>query len=191
MMTTQDQALIPRLLIKKGNLVSHNMIAVLFGIALLSLLAQVSIPLPFTPVPITGQTFGVALTALLWGRKRAVACVVGYLGLGAAGVPVFAAGSFGLAWGPTLGYLIGMLIASFAMGTLADRGWTKTFFRSWLAAFSGSLITFACGLLVLSFFVPREALLMAGLLPFIPGDIVKTLLASGLAYKSSSLPDRL
>lgn len=181
---TAHQALIPSYLAIRGNKLQDNIICILSGILGLSLLAQVAVPLPWTPVPITGQTFGVALTALLWGRSRGTGVVFGYLLLGAAGLPVFAAGRSGLVVGPTLGYLIGMCLAAFVMGGLADRGWTKKFWSTYLAAFFGSLVTFACGLFVLSFFVPSDKLVSAGLLPFVPGDIIKTFLASMIVYQS-------
>lgn len=165
--------------------VRDNVLTIFAGVMVLGLLARVSIPLGFTPVPITGQTLGVALIALLWGRARGVTCVAAYLVLGAVGAPLFAFGQSGLSFGPTAGYLIGMLVASVAMGTLADRGWTKTFLRTWAAAFLGSVITFSFGVLVLSYFIPADKLLMAGVLPFLPGDFVKTLLACWIVSTAS------
>ncbi len=185
-----SMAVVPSILagsqnLETGKKIRDNALAIFAGVILLALTAQISIPLSFTPVPITGQTFGVALIALLWGRTRGVAAVATYLALGAFGVPLFALGKTGLALGPTTGYLVGMLLASIVMGTFADRGWTKTFARTWLAAFIGSVITFTCGVVVLSMFLPREALLMAGVLPFIPGDIIKTLLATTIVSQTS------
>ncbi len=173
-----SSAVIPGLISRNGGRLRDNVLLVAGGVGALALLAQITIPLTFTPVPITGQTFGVALIALLFGRMRAVAIVATYLALGAAGAPFFAVTKTAAGFGPTSGYLIGMLAASFVMGTLANRGWTKTFPRAWMAALMGSAVTFTCGLIVLSFFVPKEALLMAGLLPFLPGDLVKTSLAA-------------
>ena len=180
----QQQAFLPRLLSEKQSHWAYNIASVALGVTIIALLAQVSIPLPFTPVPITGQTFGVAMIALLWGWKRAVATTVSYLVVGALGMPVFAMGKAGLAIGPTAGYLFGMVIASAWMGFLADRGWTKTFFKSWLAATSGSVIVFACGLSILSFFIPEGTLLAAGLFPFIPGDVMKTFIVANLVNQA-------
>ncbi|MFN8943975.1 MAG: biotin transporter BioY [Pseudobdellovibrionaceae bacterium] len=178
----RTQAVLPRILSQQASLKQSewimNVVTVGLGVSIIALLAQVSISLPFTPVPITGQTFGVALISLLWGWKRAVVTTLAYLTLGAAGLPIFALGKTGLMMGPTLGYLVGMVIASLWMGFLADRGWTKSFLKSWIAATSGSVIVFTFGLFVLSFFVPASGLLMAGLFPFIPGDIIKTLLVA-------------
>ena len=160
---------------------TKSVLAVCAGILFISVMARVAIPLPFSPVPLTGQTFGVALTALLLGRKRAVATLLGYLGLGAAGFPVFAGGNFGISLAPTLGYLIGMLAASWVIGGLADRGYSRTFKQAWFACFLGSLCIFGFGLSGLLFFVPKSHLLMAGLIPFIPGDLIKTTLAASVA----------
>lgn len=163
----------------------ENVVSLILGLAVLAVCARITVPLGFTPVPITGQTFGVALIALLWGRTRGVSIVATYLALGFVGVPVLATAG---ALGATSGYLIGMFFAAVAMGTLADLGWTKSWKLTWLAAFIGSVITFTCGLIVLSSFVPGDALLSAGLWPFIPGDIVKTLtvatLVSGVAKRA-------
>lgn len=184
---TTTSAFIPELILKKGNTLVHNLTAIASGTFLLCLLAQISILLPFTPVPITGQTFGVALIALLWGKSRGVACVASYLALGSMGLPVFAAASSGLTFGPTFGYLAGMFIASFVMGSLSDLGWTKTFAKTWLAAFIGSVITFSCGVFVLSFFIPSNSLLAAGVLPFVPGDIIKTFIVCLIVTSTSKM----
>lgn len=177
-----SQAVIPTLISKSSNKVLANIFAVVGGVLLLSLLAQVAIPLPWTPVPITGQTFGVSLVSLLWGWKRGGTVLLSYLALGASGVSVFAMGTAGLAMGPTIGYLVGMFLASVAVGTLADRGFTKTYFKSLLAAYVGSFIIFTCGVIGLSFFLPTEALLISGVLPFLPGDLIKNVIAAGLAF---------
>jgi biotin transport system substrate-specific component len=74
-----------------------------------------------------------------------------------------------------------MMAASIAMGSLADRGWTTSFAGAWLAAFIGSVITFSFGVFVLSFFLPHQTLFAAGVLPFLPGDAIKTLIAATVA----------
>ena len=130
-----SQALIPQTLIKFENKVIAEIIAFAAGVSLISLLAQVAITLPWTPVPITGQTLGVALVALSWGRQRAISIMLGYLSFGALGLPIFALGKSGLSIGPTLGYLVGMLISSYVVGALSDRGYTTSFKKSLMAAF--------------------------------------------------------
>lgn len=182
----REQALIPRLIVLKGNSLSQNIMAVVGGIAMLSWLAQISIALPFTPVPITGQTFGVTLLALSLGKKRGLAAVVGYLMLGCMGLPVFALGHSGFG-GPTSGYLIGMLVGSYVMGFLADQGWTKSFSKSLAAAYLGSLFVFGFGALGLSFFIPKQELLVAGVYPFLIGDFLKNTLSAALAANSNKI----
>jgi biotin transport system substrate-specific component len=169
-----------------SNVLLQNSIITLGGAALLAILSQIAIPLPFTPVPITGQTLGVALLALTLGRSKGLSAVVLYLLAGAAGLPVFAQAQSGLVFGPTIGYLIGMLLATVVMGSLADSGWTLSFKRTLAAAFMGTGLTLVIGVVGLSFFLPAKTLLIAGVLPFLPGAIIKDTLAATLAYKARS-----
>lgn len=158
-------------------------VIIFLGVAWMALLSQVKIALPWTPVPITGQTFGVAVMALMFGARLSFVSYAAYLTAGFVGLPVFAGLGSGLMWGPTMGYLVGMLLASVVMGRLADKGWGRSFGKALLACYMGSFITFAAGLFVLSFFVPQQALLIAGLLPFLPGDLIKNLTAAALVSR--------
>lgn len=181
----RSQALIPRILTEKNGSWFLELAAGAAGVALMTALAQIAVPLPWTPVPVTGQTLGVALIGLSWGRNRAFAILLTYLLLGALGLPFFALKG-GFLLGPTFGYLVGMLLASFAVGWLADRGWTaRGFWPALGAAYVGSAITFACGLWGLSFFVPADKLLMAGLIPFLPGDLIKNSIAALIASRAA------
>lgn len=175
-----SQALVPGLLqsVKAQNVRGAEVLGLFVGVALISLLAQIAIPLPWTPVPITGQTLGVSLVALSWGARRAALVLLVYVLLGSLGAPIFALGKSGFMWGPTSGYLVGMVIASGAMGWLADRGMTHGFWSSLAAAYAGSFLTLGLGVWVLSYFVPSENLLLAGLWPFLPGDLIKNTLAA-------------
>jgi len=170
-------------------------IPILMGFNLLLVAsAYVSITLPFSPVPITGQTFGVLLIAMALGRVRATAIVAAYLMEGAAGLPVFAGGAFGAQHlvGPTGGYLIGFLAAAFIVGSMADKGWDRSYFRSIIAMTVGHAIIFASGLVWLAPFMPSEGLLAAGLTPFLLGTAIKTGLASfclPTAWKAISRDD--
>lgn len=151
----------------------------LTSVLLMGALAQVRIPLSWTPVPVTGQTLGVALVAMLFGARMGASILGLYLTMGFVGLPLFALKAPGTPFfGPTLGYLLGMFVASMVMGYLADKGFTKTFKGAFLTAICGSLCTFALGLTVLSYFVPNSMLLAAGLLPFIPGDFIKNTVAA-------------
>lgn len=142
--------------------------------------AYIAVPLPFSPVPITGQTFGVLLVAMALGRVRGTGVVLAYLAEGAAGLPVFAGGAAGpqVLFGPTGGYLAGFVAAAFVVGAMAEHGWDRTIFRSIVAMTIGDVVIFTFGLAQLSFFVPVATLLAMGLTPFIPGMIVKIALAA-------------
>lgn len=142
--------------------------------------AYVSISLPFSPVPITGQTFGVLLVAMALGRVRGTAVVTAYLVEGLIGLPVFAEGKAGLPilLGPTGGYLLGFVVAAALVGMLADRGWDKNLKLSLAAMLLGTAVIFIAGLSWLSRFVPAEMLLTSGLTPFLPGAALKLALAS-------------
>jgi len=142
--------------------------------------AYLSINLPFSLVPITGQTFGVLLVAMALGRMRGTAVVLAYLAEGAAGLPVFAGGKAGVAalMGPTGGYLLGFLAAAWIVGLLADRGWDRGYVKSILAMTLGTAVIFLCGLTQLALFVPGETLLPMGLYPFLPGAVIKIAAAS-------------
>ena len=147
---------------------------------LIALAAQFQILLPFSPVPVTAQTFVVLLLGALFGSRRGPATVVAYLTLGAVGVPVFAGGAAGFARfvGPTAGYLVGFVVAAFAVGSLSERGWDR---RPWTTAASmiiGNVIIYATGSLWLSRFVGFEAVLVTGVLPFLLGDALKIALAT-------------
>jgi len=142
--------------------------------------AYLSINLPFSPVPITGQTFGVMLIAMALGRVRAVGVMTAYLLEGISGLPVFAGGAagFGVLAGPTGGYLLGFLAAAYLVGGLADKGWDKSYLKSILAMILGHAVIFAFGLAGLAMFVPKDAVLTLGLYPFLSGTAVKIALAA-------------
>ena len=155
---------------------------VLGGSLLIGLAAQLQILLPFSPVPITAQTFAVLLIAALFGSKRGLATVITYLMYGAIGLPVFAGGTFGIMRlvGPTAGYLAGFLAAAYVVGSLSERGWDR---KPWTAAASmiiGNVIIYAVGIIWLSRFVGWESVLRTGFLPFLPGDAFKIVLATAL-----------
>lgn len=145
--------------------------------------AQVSIPLPFTPVPITGQTFGVLLVGMLLGSRRGALSLLLYLLEGASGLPVFAGGVGSLARliGPTAGYLWSYPIAAFLVGRLTERGWDRSPLRTTLAMLLGGSLILGMGTLWLSQFTGdlRSAFAL-GCAPFLPGDLVKSALAAAL-----------
>jgi len=151
---------------------------VLSASAFIAVSAHLTVRLPFSPVPVTGQTFAVLLTGALLGRQRGAAAVLAYLAEGLAGLPVFAGGMSGLAYllGPTGGYLLGFVGAAYLTGALAERGWDRQPLTTALAMVLGNLALYAPGLLWLSRFVGERALAL-GLWPFLPGDLAKLVLA--------------
>lgn len=158
----------------------YDAILVVAGSCFIALLAQVAIPLPFSPVPITGQTFAVLLVGALLGSVRGGLGTLLYLLEGVAGIPVFAGGTAGLARlaGPTGGYLMGFVVAAFVVGFLAQRGWDRRVWSAALAMLVGNVIIYAFGLPQLAHFVGGEKVFSLGLLPFIPGDLFKLSLAA-------------
>ncbi len=156
------------------------------GTVLLVALAQVVIPI--VPVPITGQSLGVLLVAAALGWQRGTASVLAYLLLGAAGAPVFAAGVGPAAFiGPTGGYLLSFIPAAMAVGWLAERGLDRSLPGAWFTFFVGHAIIFGIGVSFLAFQLGWPTAVESGLMPFIPGALIKTLVATGLLPLAWSL----
>jgi biotin transport system substrate-specific component len=160
----------------------YDVLLVLAGSALIALSAQVAVPLPFSPVPVTGQTFAVLLVGAALGRTRGSAAVLAYLAEGAAGLPVFAGGLAGPAvlLGPTGGYLFGFLPAAWICGALAERGWDRRLLTTLAAMAAGDLAIFAVGVPWLARFVGAENALAFGVAPFLIGNLSKIVLAAGI-----------
>jgi biotin transport system substrate-specific component len=162
--------------------------AVLFVTILTAVAAQISVPLPFTPVPFTFQPMVVLIGAAALGARLGAASQVLYLALGLAGLPVFAASPVlaqGAArlLGPTGGYLMSYPLAAFVAGVLAERGFDRRYLTAVLAMACGLVVIFAGGVFWLAAFVQARGLsaaLAAGFYPFIVADFVKLLLAAGV-----------
>ena len=160
--------------------------AVLFVTVLTVVAAQISIPLPFTPVPFTLQPMVVLLGGAALGSRLGMSSQILYLAIGLAGLPVFAASpvlpqGFGRLLGPTGGYLMSYPIAAFAAGYLAERGFDRRYLTSVLAMGAGLAIIFTCGVAWMAFGTPNvglSAAIATGLVPFIPADIVKIFAAA-------------
>lgn len=156
------------------------------GSLLIAGLAQVAVLLPFTPVPVTGQTLGVLLVGAALGTGLGAITLCLYLVEGAIGLPFFAQGSSGLALlgasSATGGYLWGFLAASALVGWLARRGWDRDLRGAIGAMFLGEVVIYAAGVpwLMAAIHVPLEKGLELGLYPFVVGDALKLLLAAVL-----------
>jgi biotin transport system substrate-specific component len=163
--------------------------AVLFVTVLTAIAAQISIPLPFTPVPFTFQPMVVLVGAAALGSRLGMFSQIVYLGLGMAGLPVFAAspalpqGAARLL-GPTGGYLMAYPLAAFVAGWLAERGFDRRYLTAFLAMMCGLAVVFAGGLLWLAFFAHPamgvSGAVRAGFTPFITADLLKLLAAAGI-----------
>jgi len=155
---------------------------ILTGSVVMIACAYLSFPLPFSPVPVSSQTFGVLLIGALLGSRRGALAQLAYLSQGIAGLPVFAGGKFGLAHllGPTGGYLIGFVVGAFVIGWLAERGFDQHFKRAVQAMIVADVAIFSVGLAWLAYFVGGDRVLAAGLWPFLPGEIFKIALAATL-----------
>ena len=151
----------------------RDMLLIVGGTFLIALCTRLEIPVYL--VPITGQTFGIFLIAALLGSRRGVLSVMGYLSLGAMGLPVFAGYATGLTAfvGPTAGYIVGFVFAAFTVGSLCERGWDRSVSTTILAMLAGSLSIYIPGVIWLSRFIGWDRVIDAGVLPFIIGDTAK------------------
>lgn len=153
----------------------RDFLLVLMGSILLSLCAPLSIPLPFTPVPITVASHLCLILGAVLGKNRGALAVVAYLIQGAIGLPVFAGGAAGLArfFGPTGGYLLGSVVAAYATGYLIEKAREKSGAKIFLSLTVGNGILYLFGIPHLSLFVGFKSALLLGLVPFILGDTLK------------------
>jgi len=167
---------------------AYRAAAVVFVTVLTVVAAQISIPLPFTPVPFTLQPMVVLLGGAALGARLGMMSQILYLAIGLAGLPVFAASpalpqGFARLVGPTGGYLMSYPFAAFLTGLLAQRGFDRRYATSLLAMAAGLAMIFACGVAWLAFGLPHAGLsnaLRAGLVPFIVADLLKVVLAAAV-----------
>lgn len=137
-------------------------------------MARLIIDLPFTPVPITGQTFAVLLTGALLGSRLGVAAMLAYTAEGSLGLPVFAPQTSPASYG----YIVGFIAAALIVGWFADRGWTRDLPLTIVAMLAGEVAIYFFGLLWLAHFVPADKVLDFGLYPFLLGDAIKLVAAA-------------
>lgn len=164
---------------------AHNLLLVVAGSLFVALCAQVSLPLAFSPVPVTGQTFAVLLLGATFGAHRSAAALALYLAEGALGLPVFApGGALGLArlLGPTGGYLLAFPAAAFVAGWLLERIMRRAWWSWLVAVLAAEALIFGAGVWWLRGVTqtnwPQAAQL--GLVPFLPGEILKVALLAAV-----------
>ena len=182
------ESALPRVLTRTGA-------TVVLGTALTALAAQVVVPIPGSPVPVTGQTFAVLLTAAALGPARGLASQVLYLALGAAGLPVFTQGAHGVQalFGATGGYLVGFLLASLIVGAGSRRGTDRSMLRELAVLALASAAIYACGVTWLAIVTGMglATAVAVGVAPFLVGDAFKAVLASSLLPAAWKLVTRL
>jgi biotin transport system substrate-specific component len=163
-----------------------NAVLVVSGVLGLAALAQIALPVPGSPVPVTGQTLGVLILGTAYGSTLGVTTFALYILVGIAGAPVFANSGHGLdrIAGPTGGYLVGMLIATFVLGQLARFRLDQKFLTALPSMLIGTVTTFTFGLVWLQQYTGKSWswTFDAGLTPFIFGEMLK------IAIAGTSLP---
>lgn len=174
--------LVPIRVSERLNARARHLALILLGTLVITLSAQVSIAVPGSPVPVTGQTFGVLLAAGALGFRRGVASTLLYMLLGMVGLPVFAGGEHGvqIVFGASGGYLVGFVVAALAVGGLAELGWDRNLRGAVGAMLIGSVLIYAVGLPWLAFVAKLDlaTTLQEGLYPFLVGDALKLVLAA-------------
>lgn len=173
----------------RGSGRARDLVLVLGFGTLVAAFARIAVPLPFTPVPVTGQTLGVLLAGVLLGGRRGALAMLVYLAEGLAGLPVFAGGTS--AWspsgagvpvilGPSAGYLFAFPVAALCAGALAERGWDRRFAWAAAAMAAGQILVYALGAAWLAGYVGAERAVPLGVVPFLVGDALKILLAAAV-----------
>jgi len=160
---------------------ARQLVLIAGGAAFVGLAAQIAIPLPFTPVPLTLQTFAVLLTGAALGSLRGVLAMALYAVAGVVGIPWFAQGSSGYA-APSFGYILGFIAAAFIVGRIAEGGATRTPLRTAGLMVVGNLVIYAIGVtwLKLALGVDVATAIALGATPFLIGDAIKIAAAAGL-----------
>jgi len=158
---------------------AYDVALILAGSVLIAISARLAVWVPFSPVPVTGQTFAVLMIGALFGARRGGLTVLAYVTEGLVGLPVFAGGTGTIAWliGPTGGYLLGFIAAAVLVGYLAQRGWDRKIWTTVIAMLAGNICIYAFGLLWLTILMVDNKFKI-GVWPFIAGDVVKTVVAA-------------
>jgi biotin transport system substrate-specific component len=160
----------------------RNIALIVAGALLIYLTARIAFPVPGSPVPVTGQTFGVLLAGGALGFRRGVSSVALYVLIGLVGLPFFAEGKGGInvILGASGGYLIGFIIAGAVVGRLAELGWDRRIVGAVVAMLIGNVVIYLVGVpwLMVTLKVDLATGIAKGLTPFLVGDAVKLALAA-------------
>jgi len=186
-----SKADIQSLAVAPGTSLGRRALAIGLGALLVALAAQVRVPLPFTPVPVTLQDLAVLVVGGVLGATAGAAAMVAYLALGILGLPVFSGGGGGLPWlfGPTGGYLLAFPVAAFVMGLVASR---RGFARALLGATLGMVVIHVGGVAQLAILTGDLATaIRTGSLPFLSVSVLKAALAAALVTGVSPKVARL
>lgn len=169
----------------------RDIVLVAGGAALTGLAAQIAVPVPGSPVPVTGQTFAALLVGTTLGTRRGFLSLALYAVAGVAGIPWFASGTSG-AGAVSFGYVLGMILASTVVGALARRGADRSVPRMAATMLLGEALIYAVGVPYLAYAadMSASAAIAAGLTPFLIGDALKAALAMGLLPAAWKLADK-
>lgn len=156
----------------------YQLLLIVAGSLLVAVAAQIEVPM--WPVPVTLQTLAVLLVGGVLGSRLGALSLLAYLFEGAIGLPVFAGGGGSLAYfaGPTTGYLLGFVVAAFVVGWFCERGWDRKAGTAVFVMLLGTAVIYLCGLPWLAQFTGLDKVLQLGFFPFIPGDILKAIVAA-------------
>ena len=171
-----------------------NMLLIAGASALIAIAAQIAVPLPGSPVPLTMQPLAVLIVGVVLGSWRGAAAATLYLMEGLGGLPVFAQGHGGIFWltaGPTAGYLLSYPFAAFVAGWVSERGWGSTVLRSIAGMLAALAVIYAGGWSWLAVLTGSKAALAMGVLPFLVADVIKVALGAALLPRAQRAVARL
>jgi biotin transport system substrate-specific component len=173
--------------------VAVDIALVIAASAIIALAAQIAIPMPFSPVPMTLQPLAVLFLAAALGANRGAAAATLYLLEGVAGLPVFAQGHGGAIWlsGPTAGYLLSYPFAAFVAGWFSQRGWGNTMVRAVSGMLIALAVIYAGGWSWLTQFAGAKGAFLTGVSPFVVADIVKVAIGAMLLPYAQRLLSRV
>jgi biotin transport system substrate-specific component len=188
---TANAATIPATLVARlvRGRVAVDMLLIVSASMLIALAAQIALPIPFTPVPLTLQPLAVILVGAVLGARRGACAAALYLFEGLSGLPVFAQGHGGALWlaGPTAGYLWSYPFAAYVAGSFSQRGWGSDVLRAVCGMLAALAVIYAGGWAWLALLSGPRAAFSMGIVPFVVADIVKVALGAALLPQAQRL----